>query len=198
MDAETRNTRQRIVDQAAELFYARGYTDVGVQQICQAAAVKKGSFYHFFPSKQALALAVIDNFDDIFLHRILATTLQENIPPLERLSLLIEKKYAFHKEMMQNKGRMLGCPYGNMASEMSVLDPVVTQRLNKSFGQILSALESLIVQAQQLGDIPPQKDTHEAAESLFAYLEGVNLIAKSRNDPELFLQLGRKVGQLLK
>jgi len=198
MDAEVTNTRQRIVDQATELFYARGYTDVGVQQICKAANVKKGSFYHFFPSKQALALAVIDAFDEIFLHRILAETLKENIPPLDRLSLLIEKKYAFHKEMLQSKGRMLGCPYGNMSSEMSVLDPIVTERLNKSFEHILAVLEGLIAQAEECGDIPPQSSARESAESLFAYLEGVNLMAKSRNDPELFLQLGKRASHLLK
>jgi len=41
-------------------MYARGYAAVGVQEICDQAGVNKGSFYHFFPSKQALVLAVIE------------------------------------------------------------------------------------------------------------------------------------------
>ena len=40
------DTKQRLLDAAFALFYARSYADVGVQEICEKAGVKKGSFYH--------------------------------------------------------------------------------------------------------------------------------------------------------
>ncbi|NNF95750.1 MAG: TetR/AcrR family transcriptional regulator, partial [Halobacteria archaeon] len=51
------DTYQRIVDSAKQLMHASSYADVGVAAICEKAEVKKGSFYHFFPSKQELTLA---------------------------------------------------------------------------------------------------------------------------------------------
>ena len=57
---QVHDTKQRLLDTAQKLFYARSYEDVGVQEICQEAGVKKGSFYHFFPSKRDLTLAILD------------------------------------------------------------------------------------------------------------------------------------------
>src|SRR5690348_13640199 len=54
-------TRDRIVHAAARLILARSYQVVGVNEICEVASVQKGSFYHFFPSKTDLAIAVIDH-----------------------------------------------------------------------------------------------------------------------------------------
>ena len=56
-----RSTRERMVRTAARLFLARSYQSVGVNEICAEAQVQKGSFYHFFPSKSDLVIAVIDH-----------------------------------------------------------------------------------------------------------------------------------------
>ena len=47
---------------ASTLMYARGYTAVGVDEICRQAGVHQGSFSHCFPSKQVLVLAVLDMY----------------------------------------------------------------------------------------------------------------------------------------
>ena len=54
-------TRERLVRTAAELFWNQGYAQTGVNQIIQEANATSGSFYHFFKSKQELAMAVIDD-----------------------------------------------------------------------------------------------------------------------------------------
>ena len=56
------DTQKRILDSASELIHARSYADVGVSAICEHAGVKKGSFYHFFRSKQELTLTVLDTY----------------------------------------------------------------------------------------------------------------------------------------
>ena len=53
-------TQQRILDAAIELMYAQSYAEVGIAAICEKAGVQKGSFYHFFKSKQDLAMAVLE------------------------------------------------------------------------------------------------------------------------------------------
>ncbi|EGV50102.1 TetR/AcrR family transcriptional regulator [endosymbiont of Riftia pachyptila] len=57
-----RDTRRLILKSARDLIYSRSYSEVGVAAICERAGIKKGSFYHFFPSKRDLTLAVIDEF----------------------------------------------------------------------------------------------------------------------------------------
>jgi TetR/AcrR family transcriptional regulator, transcriptional repressor for nem operon len=56
----TSDAREKILSAAQSLIELRGYSALGVAEICKAADVPKGSFYYFFESKEALALAVID------------------------------------------------------------------------------------------------------------------------------------------
>lgn len=66
------DTRDRILATARELFHGRSYADEGVKEICDIAKVQKGSFYHFYPYKQNLAMAVIDDIAEsrlMFLSR---------------------------------------------------------------------------------------------------------------------------------
>ena len=60
MPATGSETRDRILTTARCLFHARGYNDVGVNDICAEARVVKGSFYHFFPTKEDLLHAVLE------------------------------------------------------------------------------------------------------------------------------------------
>jgi TetR/AcrR family transcriptional regulator, transcriptional repressor for nem operon len=53
-------SKQRILTAAKELFLARGYGGTTVDAICEKARLTKGSFYHFFDSKEELGLAVLD------------------------------------------------------------------------------------------------------------------------------------------
>ena len=80
----TSNARSRLLETAMQLMYARGYSAVGVQEICAQAGVNKGSFYHFFPSKQALILAVIEAHGQRLRH-IWEDVMQVEEPWHERL-----------------------------------------------------------------------------------------------------------------
>ncbi len=83
---ETANdTRQRIITAAQELIYSRSYNEVGVQEICDHASVKKGSFYHFFPSKRDLALAVLDQSQAFMQETIINKSFANDILPLARI-----------------------------------------------------------------------------------------------------------------
>jgi AcrR family transcriptional regulator len=55
-------TRTRILDAAAEAFADHGYAATGVDEICRRAGLSKGGFYHHFPSKQALFLALLEQW----------------------------------------------------------------------------------------------------------------------------------------
>ncbi|MES9939461.1 MAG: TetR/AcrR family transcriptional regulator [Candidatus Thiodiazotropha sp. 6PLUC2] len=183
------DTKERILATARELFHGRSYADVGIKEICSLAKVQKGSFYHFFPSKQDLAMAVIDNMSDDWANGFVAEAFDEALAPIERLDYMVDAVYYWQKAAKSIEGRMPGCLFGNLALEVSTRDEVLRARLNAVFEKASSRFNEALEQAIEIGDIPPL-DTKATATAMLAYLEGVILLAKTRNDPEVVRNLG--------
>jgi TetR/AcrR family transcriptional repressor of nem operon len=186
------DTRQRILDSARELIYARSYTDVGVAAICEHAGVKKGSFYHFFPSKQELTLAVIEELFSTFKERIYNDCFSAQVAPLERLQRFIDRAYQLQREMADLTGQTLGCPFGNLAAEMSTQDGAIRSKVDEVFGRMEHYVALTLEEAAGRGEIGGI-DISATAQAMVAYVEGIMLLAKTRNDPEVIRQLGPAV-----
>lgn len=62
MQVRSQETKARILKTALKLFSEEGYDATGVAEICQAAGVSKGAFYHHFPTKQAVFLELLDEW----------------------------------------------------------------------------------------------------------------------------------------
>lgn len=192
----TVDTQQRILDSARELFFARSYADVGVADICEHAGVKKGSFYHFFPSKQALTLAVLDaHFVDI-KEKLIDQAFAEDLPPLARLARFSEMAYQFQKQISVETGHVLGCPFGNLSTELSTQDEPIRERIQQSFAKLQTLLSSVLKVAQERGEVPQEVDAGASAQAMLAYFEGVLLMAKNQNNPELIRHLLPAVAQV--
>ena len=84
---------------------------------------------------------------------------------------------------------MPGCLFGNLALEVSTRDEVLRARLNAVFDKASSRFNEALEEAIEIGDILPL-DTKATATAMLAYLEGVILLAKTRNDPEVVRSLG--------
>lgn len=182
------DTYNRILQAARELIHSRSYADVGVAAICDQAQVKKGSFYHFFPSKQELTLAVLDNYYADMKENLLDQAFRRELPPMARLQRLVELTYEFQARSKQATGHVPGCPFGNLASELATQDEVIRQKLDALFEKLQTATHETLEEAVANGDIPPI-DVDATARAIFAYFEGVTLLAKTHNDPELLRQL---------
>jgi TetR/AcrR family transcriptional repressor of nem operon len=177
------------LDTAQKLFYARSYEDVGVQEICQEAGVKKGSFYHFFPSKRDLTLAILDESWKRYRETMLAQVFARDLPPLKRIERLLDSQYRHHKAVKDDTGQVLGCPYGNLAGEMSTQDEVIRERLKRIFRDLEAPIEEVLDEAMAAGDLA-ELDSRATAGAMVAYLEGLTLMAKTWNDPEVVRTLG--------
>lgn len=195
MDSRT-DTRQRLIDSARDLIYARSYSDVGVQEICNRAGVRKGSFYHFFPSKRDLTLSVLDQLQAFFRHDILGRAFATDIPPLQRISRFFEYAGDFQQQMQQLTGQMPGCPFGNLASEMSTQDEGIRLKVKQIMRDAEVPFEQALAEAFANGDLP-EIDTAATARALFAYVEGIMVYAKAHNDPDMVRELGKRALQLV-
>lgn len=182
-------TRDRILQTARNLFHGNNYADIGIKQICDAADVQKGSFYHFFPSKRDLALAVIEDMAEDWAHGFVHEAFDQNLPPMERLDYLIDAAYYWQKAAKDIEGRMPGCLFGNLVLEVSTRDDILRAKLSAVFDKTKSRFESTLIEAVEKGALSAL-DTDLTAQAMLSYLEGMILLAKSRNDPEVILRLG--------
>lgn len=184
----TSDTKQRILDSARQLIYSRSYSDVGVAAICDHAGVKKGSFYHFFASKQELTLEVLDNFYISMKANIIDQAFVEDIPPLSRLVRLADMAYGFQKQVQAETRRVQGCPFGNLSSELATQDEPIRKKIDHIFDKLQTNIASVLEQAMVAGDVH-DIDAGATAQAMLAYFEGVLLMAKTHNDAEVIRQL---------
>jgi len=187
-----RDTRQHILDTAATLFHTQSYGDVGVATICKQADVSKGSFFHFFPSKRDLGLAVLEQFRERINETLVTKAFSSKYPPLERLSRLVDELYLFQKAHAKQHGHVPGCPFGNIVMEQATQDEVLRKKADSCISSITAHIQTTLSDAVQNGDLPAL-DEKSTAEAMFAYLEGIQLMAKARDDAELIRHLGPAV-----
>ena len=184
-----KDTRERIIEAAKSRFHSRSYADVGIKEICDSAAIQKGSFYHFFPSKRDLVLAVIEEFAAEWADGFVAEAFDPALPPMERIDYMIDAAYYWQKSVKELHGRMPGCLFGNLALEISIQDDILRAKLLAVFSKAKNRFRDTLDEAIEKGEITPQ-DTELTAEAMLAYLEGMILLAKAQNDPEVLYRLG--------
>jgi len=187
----TSDARERLIEAAGRLFHARSYEAVGVQELCDAAGVNKGSFYHYFPSKDDLAAAVIDAQWANVRDEILTPTLADDIAPLARIERFFARLARNQRSARKDLGVTPGCPLANLSGELCTHEPKLRRKLARVFVGMRAAFEGTLHAAVAAGELPRGTDVPRAAEALVAFAEGALLLAAAHDDPGLVGRLGR-------
>jgi TetR/AcrR family transcriptional regulator, transcriptional repressor for nem operon len=172
------DTRDRIVRSAAKLFLTRSYQSVGVADLCAVADVRKGSFYHFFPSKAALAKAVVDLHAGEFERRLAEAGGDD---PVARLYACAEAVSVVQSGFERRFGRIVGCPFGNLAAELSTTDDEVREHV----AGVFTRWEATIADACRAaaGVLRDGVDPDRLAHQILAQVQGLILLAKVSGAP---------------
>jgi len=187
---QEQTTQQRILDSAFELMYAQSYAEVGVAAICEKADVKKGSFYHFYKSKQELAIAVLEEKFWEYKESILDSTFTGKLPALDEIKLFTESIYQFQVDIKKSTGNVLGCPFGNIAIELSSQDEAIRNKVEHIFKRSIQSLRDCLQRGVDNHDDKLSGiDVNATADAMYAYLEGIILLAKTQNDTDVIRQL---------
>ena len=174
------DARARLVASAGDLFRARGFSSVGVAQLCDASGVNKGSFYHFFPSKRDLLLEALDAaWDETGLLRAWEETPPEG--PLAQLRHYLEELFAQHYADRESSGRVRGSLVANVAHELGSHEPRVARKLDELLQREIRAFAVLLDRANQLGEVSLD-NAENAAEAVVACLHGLLMLAKVTNE----------------
>ena len=175
--------KDRLMDAAMDLMWLNGYGAASVDAICERAGAKKGSFYYFFRSKSELAAAALEadwNEKKVQMDSIFSPT----VPPLERLERYFDFVHGRLAELQKKCGSILGCPYVSVGSEVSTLDPIVRETIDRIMDRKMKYFISAVREAaaQGLIDAP---NPEAKARALFACYQGTVAQARIQNDIEL-------------
>ncbi len=168
------------MEAVSQLIWTGSYGSTTIDQICERAGVKKGSFYYFFESKADLALAAIDQECARWRPKLDAV-FSPTVPPLERLKKYWEQSCAFQAEIKDKYNCVLGCALFALGSEVSTQDSRLQKKVQEILDQKQKYLESAIRDAHAAGLINAP-DAAAKARTLFAYYEGLLTQARIRND----------------
>ncbi|MGH3762201.1 TetR/AcrR family transcriptional regulator [Actinophytocola sp.] len=168
-------TRDRIVRSAAKLFLTRSYESVGVTDLCDVADVRKGSFYHFFPSKADVAKAVVDLHAGE-LERLLAEDGDDG--PAARLFAVADAVTVIQTGFERRFGRIVGCPFGNLAAELSTTDDGLREHVAGVFARWEAWLARACRDAAAHGVLRDGVEPDRLAHMILAQIQGLILLAK--------------------
>lgn len=183
----TTDTRQRLIDAAAELFWERGYAATGLSDILEVAGARGGSLYHFFPTKDDLLLAVIEHHT-----RLLETTLENTLAakeePREKALAFVE----FYRRFMERTGCTLGCPLTNLGGEIGDTHAAAAARIAEFNSRMIVRLTECVA-ACGLGF----QESASAAVAILAMVQGATMQARTSKSRDPLDACARAVSRML-
>ena len=184
----TNNTRNLIIQTGADLIGTKGFGATGINGILTVAGVPKGSFYHYFSSKNDFGLAIIETFAEEYdakLERILTDSSRSCV---DRLRAYFDTGF----DNMASCNCARGCLIGNLGQELAGQNEMFRVRLEKVFSGWEKRLERCIAEAQTAGDIGTDIAPSDAASFLLSGWEGAILrskVVKSTEPMERFVRV---------
>jgi TetR/AcrR family transcriptional repressor of nem operon len=189
------DAKEKLLDVAFELIWDNSYGGVSVEQICERAKVNKGSFYYFFESKSDLAVAAYEDHwrsKQAEMDRVFSP----QVPPLERLSRWCEFVYRSQKEKADKYGRVCGCPYASIGTEVATQEEKIRGKTEELMARTQKYYESAIAEAKREG-LATVDDPKLAAQQVYAFVLGCVLQARIQNDLTVLQNLEPAVMSLI-
>jgi TetR/AcrR family transcriptional repressor of nem operon len=163
---------------AAELFWSQGYAQTGVSSIMKRARATSGSFYHFFPTKDDLLLAVFDAVEEWIETDVLDEAEAGSDDPFGRIAALT----AAYRDHTAPGAAGFGLPVGAMVNELGQDHPAALDRVERIYGLLITRVATWVV------DAGPRwtgtSDARSLAEFVVGSLEGAALMALSRRSTD--------------
>lgn len=185
------DAREKLMKAITELIWTGSYGSTTIDQICERAGVKKGSFYYFFESKPALAGEAIQAAWDEYRPK-LDRLYSPSLPPLERIHRFCEFEYREQLELKRQFGHVLGCPLCTLGAEVSTQEDGLRRIVQAIMEQSQKYLETTIRDAHAAGVIHAP-DPVAKARTVYAYTEGLMTQARIQNNVEVLREMERGI-----
>jgi AcrR family transcriptional regulator len=175
-----RETRDKLIDAAMELFAFQGYERTGLAQVARRAGANPGSLYYFFPTKEDLLAATLERRKLLLHPEVLAPIWERVSDPIERVFGLL----AGYRQMLALTEFDHGCPIGNLVIELANTHPNVRRLLAENFENWLAAVQGCFEEARER--LPAHVDARALAVFVLTTMEGAVMLARTYRDFEAY------------
>lgn len=173
------NARAKLLDAALGGIRAKGYCATSVDDICGAAGVTKGAFFHHFKSKEALGVAAADHWSETMGALFAGAAYHEAADPLARILGYID----FRKELVRGEIPDFTCLVGTMVQEAYGASDGIRDACWRSIAGHAETLEADIAAAMKKYSVNGGYTPKSLALYTQATIQGAFILAKAKNDP---------------
>jgi TetR/AcrR family transcriptional repressor of nem operon len=175
------DSRTRLLDAAMQVIRAQGYSGTTVDDICSAAGLTKGAFFHHFESKEDLAVAAAAHFSQMAERLFGAAPYRELADPLDRLLGYVD----FRTAILAGPVPQFTCLLGTMVQEAYDTHPTIRRACEAYIAAHAAEVTKDIAAAKALYAPTAEWSAESLALYTQAVLQGAFVLAKSKGGPEV-------------
>jgi len=182
-----RESRELIVERAAELIAERGVEHVSLDDVLAAAGAGKSQLYHYFADRDALVEAAVARR---------CTQVQEALTQMfAGLDSLEELEGRLDDFVVRYEESLAGCPIGRIAADVAGRHEGAQRQVETAFARWQELFSDLFARLRERGDLRSDADPAALATALLAALEGGQLLSQTRKDATpLRIAIGAALG----
>ena len=170
-------SKTRILNAALQVFRQKGYGATRIEDVCEAAGLTKGSFFHHFKTKEELAIAAADYWSEVTSALFAGAPYHAPADPLDRVLAYVD----FRKAMLQGELPEFTCLVGTMTQEVYGTHPAIREACNASINGHAGTLVPDIEAAMEKYGVRGEWTAASLALFMQAALQGAFILAKARN-----------------
>ena len=182
---EFSDTREHLLATGEAVFRGKGFTAVGLTEILAAAGVPKGSFYHYFRSKEGFGVDMLARYFSRYDDDLRALLLEAPGSGRERL-LRYFGRWAARCEQTETQARDTACLAVKLSAEVSDLSEPMRAVLVAGMERVQQRLAQTLKAGQQDGSLDPALPPEALAAALYQLWVGAELLTKVRRDAQPF------------
>ena len=171
---DVNEVREKLLDQGVALLMEQGYHGTGLQELVRSVGVPKGSFYNYFPSKEAFSAEVVKHYIEPFITQLDGHLRRPDVSAETALK-------AYFNELIEETERRDfkgGCLLGNLIGEIGDTSDLCQLSLREAVRRYRDKLEEGLARAQQEGGFRKDLDAKDMADFLVNVWQGALLRMK--------------------
>ena len=178
-DARNKDARNKLLEAALQVIRTKGYADTRVEDICAAAGLSKGAFFHHFESKEELAILAAEYFETMAESLFSAAPFQQETDPAKRFLGYID----FRREIIAGDLPDFTCLLGTMVQETYETSPAIVQACDTQMSAHIATLVPDVAAAKAARAPDAAWDPESLALFTQAVLQGAFILAKAKRNP---------------
>jgi TetR/AcrR family transcriptional repressor of nem operon len=174
-------TKVKLLNAALGVIRAKGYSATRVEDVCEAAGVTKGGFFHHFKSKEDLAVSAANYWSEMTGQFFAGAPYHSHPDPLDRVLAYID----FRKEILRGGIPEFTCLVGTMVQEAYATNPAICDACDASISGHAAEVEKDIAEAKRLYAPDATWTPESLALHTQAVIQGAFILAKAKQGPEI-------------